>query len=290
MAENSFYYDGSRCIACRSCQVACKQWNRLPGEKTKFFAKAGGYQNPVDLSPITWNIIKFHELNKAEGVEWLFRRHHCFHCTKANCIEVCPVDPKAMSRHPVTGTVYVNKDLCIGCGSCVDACPYGVPHVDEDLEKSQKCTGCIDRVTSNLLPACAKTCPTQAIRYGSKDEMYAMAEKRVAELKAQGFKGANVYGTKQLGGLHSIYVLLAPLDIYALPASPTFGDLEPIKRKGQEKYAAWQREHGKSFASVVGGGAVGAAVALGVAAVAGLNKLAERKEKIAAEEEEEKKD
>jgi formate dehydrogenase iron-sulfur subunit len=285
MAENCYYYDGSRCIACRSCQVACKQWNRLPGEKTKFFAAAGGYQNPVDLSPITWNIIKFHERDTADGVEWLFRRHHCFHCTKANCIEVCPVEPKAMTRHPVIQMVYVNKDLCIGCGSCEDACPFGVPHVDENLEKSQKCTGCIDRVTNDLPTACVKTCPTQAIRYGTREDMYALAEKRVQELKAIGYKDANVYGPGQLGGTHSIYVLLAPLDVYALPANPTFGDLESIKERGREKYAAWQREHGKSGVSLAGAGPVGATVALGAAALAGLNKLAERKERIAAEEE-----
>ena len=271
MAENSFYYDGSLCIACRSCQVACKQWNRLPGEKTKFFAQAGGYQNPSDLSPITWNIIKFHEIDQGEEVGWFFRRHHCFHCTQSNCIEACPVEPKAMSRHPKTGTVYVNQELCIGCGACAEACPYGVPHVDEDLEKSRKCTGCIDRVTNDLNPACAKTCPTKAIRYGDKDEMYAMAEKRVKALKSQGYKQAHVYGMKQLGGLHSIYVLPAKVGVYGLPQNPEFGNLEQIQRKARDFYAAWQRE--KGGAKLAGSGV---ALAIGAAAV-GMQKLTDRK-------------
>ena len=286
MAENCFYYDGSRCIACRSCQVACKQWNRLPGEKTKFFAAPGGYQNPADLSPQTWNIIKFHEMETPDGVAWFFRRRHCSHCTDAKCIEVCPVEPvKAMTRHPEFGTVYVNKELCVGCGACEEACPYGVPHVDEDLEKSRKCTGCIDRVTNDLLPACAKTCPTMAIRYGAKAEMYALAEDRAKELKRQGFKDANVYGLDQAGGLHSIYVLLAKPQVYGLPLQPTTGDLEPIKAKAKEKYAAWQRDHHTNRASVTGG-PVGAALAVGLAAAAGLKKLTDRKEKVAAEEKE----
>ncbi|MCK4303531.1 MAG: 4Fe-4S dicluster domain-containing protein, partial [Candidatus Eisenbacteria sp.] len=212
MAESSFYYDGSLCIACRGCQVACKQWNNLPAEKTQFFAEAGGYQNPADLSPTTWTLIKFHETyDKAKGVDWQFRRHHCFHCTDAACIEACPVDPKAMTRHPEFGTVFVNQELCIGCGACEEACPYGVPHVNEDTEKSYKCTGCRDRVAEGLLPACAKTCPTNAIRYGSKKEMYALAKERVKELKKMGFKDANLYGLEQLGGLRSIYVLPAKL-------------------------------------------------------------------------------
>jgi len=286
MPENSFYYDGSLCIACRSCQVACKQWNYLPGEKTSFFAAAGGYQNPPDLSPMTWTIIKFHEVEEGGGVKWLFRRHHCFHCTEAACIEACPVEPvKAMMRHPEFGTVYVNQNLCIGCGACVDACPYGVPHVNYDIEKSRKCTGCYDRVANGMEPACVKTCPTHAIRYGSKAEMYALAKARVKELQAQGCKEARVYGFDQLGGLHSIYVLQSKLDTYALPPKPQFGNLEEAQRKGREAFAAWQQKHGREkLAGVAGpGGPLGAALLAGVAA-AGLKKLTDRKNARAKEE------
>ncbi|MCK4413494.1 MAG: 4Fe-4S dicluster domain-containing protein [Candidatus Eisenbacteria sp.] len=288
MAEHTFYYDGSLCIACRSCQVACKQWNYLPGEKTEFFAKEGGYQNPSDLSPITWTLMKFHEQETQGEVEWLFRRHHCFHCTQAACIEVCPVEPKAMIRHPEFGTVHVDQNLCIGCGACVEACPYGVPHVNYELEKSRKCTGCYDRVANGMLPACAKTCPTKAIRYGDKGELYALAKQRVKELRQAGWPDANVYGPDQLDGLHSIYVLPVKLETYELPAKVEweYGRLEPIKRKAQEKYAAVLRERGVGLASVAGGGISGALVASGVVA-AGLKKLADRKAARAREEAEE---
>jgi formate dehydrogenase iron-sulfur subunit len=272
MPENSFYYDGSLCIACRGCQVACKQWNNLPGEKTTFFAAPGGYQNPADLSTITWNLIKFHEVETGDKVEWFFRRHHCFHCTDANCIEACPVEPtKAMMRNPHTGTVMVNQERCIGCGACEDACPYGVPHIDEDAEKSRKCTGCVDRVANNLEPACSKNCPTDAITYGSKDAMYEKAKKRVKELKKLGFKKANVYGTKQLGGLHSIYVLPGAFEVYGLPKDPEFGsNIEAAKQKGREKFAAVQ---GKPKVNLAGGGAI----AMTGLVAAGLKKLADRK-------------
>ncbi len=281
MAENSFYFDGSLCIACRSCQVACKQWNYLPGEKTEFFAAAGGYQNPSDLSPHTWTIVKFHERRNAGdyNVDWFFRRHHCFHCTDAGCIEACPVEPKAMVRHPRFGTVYVNQDTCIGCGACEEACPFGVAHVNYDTEKSRKCTGCFDRVANDMLPACVKTCPTLAIAYGQKDVMDEKAKTRVKELKKQGFKNANVYGTKQLKGLHSIYVLLEKPDFYGLPENPTYGSLEPIKSKAHEKYAAWQRDHGRQNLASVGGGML---ATVGLAA-AGLKKLADRKNQNAKE-------
>lgn len=285
MPENCFYYDGSLCVACRSCQVACKQWNYLPGEKTSFFAAAGGYQNPSDLSPTTWTIIKFHEVEQKEAVHWFFRRHHCFHCTQAACIEACPIEPvKAMTRHPEFGTVYVDQNLCIGCGACVDACPYGVPHVNYETEKSRKCTGCYDRVANGQLPACAKTCPTQSIRYGEKSQMYALAQARVKELRAQGWKEARVYGPDQLGGLHSIYVLLDKLSVYGLPPNPQFGSLEDARRKGREAFAAWQREHPREQLASAGGGVAGAALLAGLAA-AGLQKLAGRRKRAAEEKE-----
>ncbi len=283
MAENCFYYDGSLCIACRSCQVACKQWNYLPGEKTSFFAAAGGYQNPSDLSPTTWTIIKFHEIDDKQDVEWLFRRHHCFHCSEAACIEACPVEPvKAMTRHPEFGTVYVNQELCIGCGACEAACPYEVPHVNYDIEKARKCTGCYDRVANDMLPACAKTCPTQAIRYGERETMVAMAKARVKELQKAGWKDADVYGLKQLGGLHSIYILLGdPTEIYGLDKSPEMGNLEEAQRHGREKFAAWQRGRGRDTLASVGAGGPAAMAALVGAAAAGLKKLGDRKRELA---------
>jgi Fe-S-cluster-containing dehydrogenase component len=182
-----------------------------------------------------------------------------------------------MTRHPEYRTVYVNQERCIGCGACEEACPYGVPHVNDEIEKSRKCTGCFDRVANGMLPACAKTCPTHAIRYGSKKEMYALAQKRVKELKAQGHKSATLYGLKQLSGLHSIYVLPGKLAVYDLPETPKLGNLEPIIRKAQEKYAAWQREHRRSkLASATGTGVPGLLATAGLAA-AGLKKLADRK-------------
>ncbi len=131
-----------------------------------------------------------------------------------------------------------------------------------EIEKSRKCTGCFDRVANDMLPACAKTCPTKSIRYGEKTALYERAQERVKQLKKEGHKNANVHGLDQLGGLHSIYVLLEKPDFNGLPENPTYGNLEPIQRKAQEKYAAWQRDHGKhNLASAGAGGALSLALA-----------------------------
>lgn len=218
MAEKAVLLDLSKCMACRGCQVACKQWNDLPAEKTTFFG-GPGYQNPKDLSPQTWTLVKFFEKKENGSLIWAFRKHQCLHCSDAACIAACPVTPKAMTRDKETGIVYVDESRCIGCGACVEYCPFGVPHVDEKDEKSKKCTFCIDRIQEGLEPACVKTCPSGALIFGDRDEMLKKAKAIAKKLKMAG-KNPYIYGIKELKGLHKIYVLPEGLDFYDLPKSP----------------------------------------------------------------------
>lgn len=286
MADNSFYYDGSLCMACRGCQVACKQWNSLAGEKTEFFAAPGGYQNPAALSPSTWTLMKFHELACDEcGLKWFFRREHCMHCSDAKCIEACPVQPaeeggpKAMFRSEY-GTVKVDQERCIGCGACAAACPYKVPHVSAEPRKSRKCTGCVDRVAEGKLPSCANTCCTGALGYGPREEIVAKAQARAEALKAAGCKHVTVYGVEEQGGLHSIYVLPGPFEEYGITVAKA--DMGAIKRDAERAWAAWQAQ--RSVPVRTAGGPGVAVLAAGGVVAAGLVKLADRKRKIAEQD------
>jgi formate dehydrogenase iron-sulfur subunit len=285
MADNSFYYDGSLCMACRGCQVACKQWNALPAEKTEFFAAPGGYQNPAALSAHTWTLMKFHEVVlDGPGLKWFFRREHCMHCSDAKCVEVCPVQPeeeggpKAMF-HTEFGTVKVDSERCIGCGACVAACPYGVPQVDPETKKSSKCTGCVDRVAEGGQPACVNTCCTDALAYGPREAMVAKAEARAEALRAAGCKEVTIYGLEEQGGLHSLYVLPGPITEYGIEVAKA--DLGAIQREAALAWAAWQLDHGLERRSA-GGPGVAVAAAGGLVALA-LGKLAARKAEIASE-------
>jgi len=229
MAEKAILYDATRCTACRGCQAACKQWNEndefIPVETKVQSVNWGSYENPPDLSPTTWLKMKFREIEPGGKVRWLFTRRSCMHCTDAGCVKVCP--SKALYHHEL-GFVAYNKDLCTGCGYCIEACPFDVPRADRNLltgiAKMDKCTLCttpgLDRIAEGWEPACVKTCPTNALQYDDRDKLVAEGRKRVDSLRDAGWANANLYGENELGGLHVMYVLDDHPSVYELPVNP----------------------------------------------------------------------
>ena len=147
------------------------------------------------------------------------------HCTDAACVKVCPTG--ALYHHEL-GFVAYDKDLCSGCGYCADFCPFTVPRSDRNwatgVAKMDKCTLCttpeLDRIAAGYEPACVKTCPPDALIYGDRDELVAEGRKRVGTLKGKGYSNAYLYGDKELGGLHVMYVLDDSPEVYGLPVSP----------------------------------------------------------------------
>ena len=194
------------CIGCRGCQTACKNWNQLPGQRTK---NSGTYQNPPDLTPSAYNIIRYSEVpSQANPVQWLFVSRRCMHCGDAGCMKICPA-PGALYRTK-EGAVAFDRDKCIGCKLCVAGCPFDVPRYDAQ-GKVSKCHLCYDRIAEGLAPACAKTCPTGAIKYGDRDELIAAA-------KNAGY--AKVYGEADLTGLGTLYAFKDAPKIYGMNEKP----------------------------------------------------------------------
>jgi len=201
--------DVSKCMGCRGCQVACKQWNELPAEHT---TQRGTYENPPELSGSTWIKVEFRE----RPGEWLFRAHTCMHCTDASCEKVCPTG--AISHQGEM--VIIDQEWCVGCGYCVQACPFHVPGKDEEEGIARKCRFCIDRVTNGYKPACATTCPSGAIQFGERADLLATARRRVQTLQANGSPSATLYGEHEMGGLHTLYVLTDRPSVFGLPEAP----------------------------------------------------------------------
>ena len=159
----------------------------------------------------------FIEKYENQKMNFLMRKAQCFHCADPACLKAC--SSQAITKTD-SGFVLIDHDKCIGCGYCVENCPFGVPKLDPVQKKTYKCTGCIDRVENNLLPACVHTCQPGALSFGERDVMLAQAKKRLVEVKKTHPK-AQIYGEKEMGGTTYLYLLLDSPEVYGLPANPT---------------------------------------------------------------------
>src|ERR1700751_4101843 len=195
--------DTTKCIGCKACQVACMEWNDL---RDDIGTNVGSYENPADLTARSWTLMRFTEYEDPKGnLEWLIRKDGCMHCDDPGCLKACP-SPGAIVQY-ANGIVDFVSANCIGCGYCVKGFPFNIPRISKVDAKAYKCTLCSDRVVVGQAPACAKACPTQAIVFGTKAEMIAHADKRIADLKSRGFKNAGLYNPPGVGGTHVMYVL-----------------------------------------------------------------------------------
>ena len=236
LTEVAKLIDISKCIGCKACQVACVEWNDL---HEPVGINTGSYENPHDLTPNTFTLMRFTEWVNPEtnNLEWLIRKDGCMHCEDPGCLKACPA-PGAIVQYS-NGVVDFVKENCIGCGYCVKGCPFNIPRISKVDHKAYKCTLCSDRIAVGQGPACAKACPTQAIVFGTKEAMKKHAEGRIADLKSRGYKNAGLYDPPGVGGTHVMYVLHhadQPQLYSGLPKDPRISPIVEIW-KGLTKYA-----------------------------------------------------
>jgi Fe-S-cluster-containing dehydrogenase component len=139
--QYGFVIDHGRCIGCHACTVACKSENDVP---------VGNFR--------TW--VKYTERGEFPEVRRSFAVLRCNQCSDAPCIEICPV--RALAKRE-DGIVDIDPAVCIGCKSCMQACPYDALYINDDTGVAQKCHFCAHRTEVGLAPACAIVCPTEAI-------------------------------------------------------------------------------------------------------------------------------
>src|SRR5579883_233808 len=142
--QMGFFTDTTLCIGCKACEVACKQWNQLPSDGFNF--SGNSYDNTLHLSDKTWRHVAFVEQidknRSRESSRWLMMSDVCKHCEEAPCQEACPTGSIIYNEF---GDVYVQPDICNGCGYCIPACPFGVLGRSEYDGHAHKCTLCYDR-------------------------------------------------------------------------------------------------------------------------------------------------
>ncbi len=191
--------DLDTCVGCHACAVACKEWN------------TGGYPAPLgDANPYQAGVTgawlnRVHAYEAGDGADG--RTVHfprsCLHCENAACVTVCPTG--ASYKRVEDGIVLVDEDLCMGCGLCAWACPYGAREMDPLGGVMKKCTLCIDRIYNENLaveervPACVSTCPANARHFGDLGDPESDVSKLVAErggadlMPELGYKPTNQY-------------------------------------------------------------------------------------------------
>jgi formate dehydrogenase iron-sulfur subunit len=213
-----FFTDTSLCIGCKACEVACKQWNQLPADGLTFTGHS--YDNTGHLSETTWRHVAFKEKIGPERGRWLMMSDVCKHCQDAPCEQSCPTGALLYNEF---GDVYLQPDICNGCGYCISACPFGVLGRSEVDGHAHKCTLCYDRQKGDMTPACAKACPTESIQFGPALELRRRAKRRVEELHARGHADAYLYGADPLDGygkLNAFFLLEDHPNEYNLPEAP----------------------------------------------------------------------
>ncbi|MFQ5541848.1 MAG: 4Fe-4S dicluster domain-containing protein [Candidatus Binatia bacterium] len=197
----SILFDATKCIGCRQCVHACKDWHDHP--RTSIY----------EMSSTNWITM---EPPVLEGLSQLWSRNSCMHCDYPMCAAVCPVE--AITKYE-EGPVLIDRDTCIGCEYCIYACPWGALSTDDiksvistndTTRKASKCTMCSDRISQNKTPFCVQACPADALDFGLQEDMSLKAGKRAEEI------GGYLYGENEAGGTQLIYVLKEKREAYEL--------------------------------------------------------------------------
>ncbi len=157
--------DTTKCIGCCACMRACRAENDVPAGYFRTWIERYSIDEngEVRVDSVKDEQVGFTELPGPEPVKSYFVPKICNHCEKSVCNQVCPVGAAYRSKD---GVVLVDTKRCIGCGYCVQACPYGSRFINPKTHTADKCTLCYHRITKGMLPACVQACPKGARIFG----------------------------------------------------------------------------------------------------------------------------
>ena len=191
--------DTTRCVGCKSCQQACQIANGLPVDT-----------RAVCLSAKSLSVVEMRNISATPAKADIKPvKRQCMHCEEPACVSVCPVG--ALKKDD-KGAVKYDANVCMGCRYCMMACPFGVPKYDWDSPnpKITKCEqGCMADGKRNT-PACVQACPSQALYYGNREQLLAIAKDRIAQNPTKYVN--KIYGEKEIGGTSMLYLSATPFE------------------------------------------------------------------------------
>lgn len=213
--------DLTRCIGCRKCETACSEVNKLPPpvqascDCTVFEKK----RRPDEKAFTVVNRYFTGRLDSKDQPVPTFVKVQCMHCQDPACVSACIVGALTKEEN---GAVHYDVSKCIGCRYCMVACPFEIPayeYFNPITPKVMKCTFCFERISKEGgLPGCAAICPVEAITFGRRKTLLALAEKRLKE--NPGVYVSHIYGQNEVGGTSWLYISAEPFAKLGFPELP----------------------------------------------------------------------
>lgn len=203
--------DLTRCVGCRSCEAACNAEQNLPAperpftDQSVFDQREHGQRRRTDETRYT--VVNRYDIPEQEHP--LFKKVQCNHCQEPACLTSCFVN--AYTKTP-EGAVIYNPDVCVGCRTCMVACPFNIPtfkYSSAFSPRIMKCIFCYDtRLKYGRPPACVEACPQDALTFGRRDDLIKIGRRRIEENKGQ--YEDHIYGEYEAGGTSWLYLSSVP--------------------------------------------------------------------------------
>ncbi|MDO6620951.1 DMSO/selenate family reductase complex B subunit [Shewanella sp. 6_MG-2023] len=196
--QYGFYLDTTKCTGCKACHVSCKD------RQSEIIRTGNNHedQGVPALAGVNWRrVYEYGGGSWSENADGSFEQDvftyytsiGCNHCSEPVCVKACPTG--AMHKRREDGLVHVATDLCIGCNSCAQACPYDAPQLDTQRKVMTKCDGCFDRLAEGKKPICVDSCPLRAMDFDTMENLkakYGNGDGHIAPLPSESITTPNL--------------------------------------------------------------------------------------------------
>jgi formate dehydrogenase iron-sulfur subunit len=199
-------HDATLCVGCRSCEAACNKVNNLP-PPDRPFDDLSVLEQQRRTDEKSYTVVNRYA-GRSQGAAPIFRKNQCNHCLEPACASACFVGAFTKSAE---GAVIYNPSVCVGCRYCIIACPFNIPAYEYHNAKDPvvvKCTLCHPRISEGLLPGCVEACPMEALTFGKRKDLLAIARERIRKHPDRYVN--HIYGELEMGGTSWLYIAGVP--------------------------------------------------------------------------------